>query len=129
MSHPNVQTLTRFYDALAKADVGAALSVCADEVTFQVAGKSKLAGKFNRSTVAAGLFGKMTELGGGSFKSDIHDITATDLHGMVLMTNTVMRNGTKHEYRTVHVWRIQGGKPIAWYEYPRDMYQYDAIWA
>lgn len=129
MSHPNVQLLTRFYEALAKNDVSAALSLCADEVTFQVAGKSKLAGKFNRSTVGAGLFDKMTELGGGTFTSDIHDITATDQHGMVLMTNTVTRDGKKHEYRTVHVWRMPGGKLVAWYEYPRDMYQYDAIWS
>jgi len=129
VSQPNVQTLTRFYEALAKSDVSAMLSLCADEVTFQVPGKSKLAGKYNRATVGAGLFEKMTELGGGTLKSEIHDITATDLHGMVLMTNTVTRDGKKHEYRAVHVWRIQGGKPVAWYEYPRDLYQYDAIWS
>lgn len=129
MPHPNVQTLTRLYEALAKGDVGAALSLCADGVTFQVPGKSKLAGKYDRATVGEGLFGKMTELGGGTFTSELHDITATDLHGMVLMTNTVTRDGKKHEYRAVHVWRLQGGKPVAWYEYPRDLYQYDAIWS
>ena len=125
--HPNIETLTRFYAAFAKGDVSAMLAVCGDAMTFQVPGKSKLAGKYDRSTFGT-LIEKMRSLGDGTFTSDIHDITATDAHGMVLMTNTVTRNGKKHEYRAVHVWRIQGGRPIAWYEYPRDLYQFDAIW-
>ena len=126
--HPNVETLRRFYAAFAKGDVGAMLAECAEGVTFQVPGKSRLAGKYDRAGFAA-LIEKVRTLGGGTFTPDIHDITATDAHGLVLMTNTVTRGGTKHEYRTVHVWRLQGGRPIAWYEYPRDLYQFDAIWS
>lgn len=105
------------------------LGACSDDVTFQIAGKSKLAGKYNKSTLGSGLLAKMAEMSSGTFKADIHDITATDLHGMVLMTNTIVKEGVKQEYRTVHVWRIQNGKPLAGYEYPRDMYQYDGIWS
>lgn len=126
--HPNVETLTRFYAALAKGDVSAMLALCADPMTFQVPGRSKLAGKYDRTTFAS-LIARMRALGDGTFASDVHDITATDAHGLVLMTNTVTRQGQQHEYRTVHVWRLQGGRPIAWYEYPRDLYQYDAIWS
>ena len=126
--HPNVETLTRFYAAFARGDVSAMLAVCGDPVTFQVPGRSRLAGKYDRSTFAA-LIDRMRALGDGTFAPDIQDITATDAHGLVLMTNTVTRQGTKHEYRTVHVWRLQGGRPIAWYEYPRDLYQFDAIWS
>ncbi len=126
--HPNVETLKRFYAAYATGDVAGMLAPCGEAVTFQLAGKSKLAGKYDRASLGK-LIETMKTLGGGTLKSDIHDITATDQHGMVLMTNTVTRDGKKHEYRCVHVWRIQGGKPIAWYEYPRDLYQYDAIWS
>jgi ketosteroid isomerase-like protein len=126
--HPNIETLTKFYAAFARGEVGAMLAVCGDAMTFQVPGKSRLAGKYDRATFGA-LIDTMRALGDGTFTSDIHDITATDAHGMVLMTNTVTRDGKKHEYRAVHVWRLQGGKPIAWYEYPRDLYQFDAIWS
>lgn len=126
--HPNIDTLTRFYAAFARSDVSAMLAECAEGMTFQVPGKSKLAGKYDRSTFGA-FVEKVRTLGEGTFRSEIHDITATDLHGMVLMTNTVSRGGVKHEYRAVHVWRFQGGRPVAWYEYPRDLYQFDAIWA
>lgn len=126
--HPNVSMLTRYYDALARGDVSAMLAVCGDPMTFQVPGRSRLAGKYDRSSLGA-LIGTLRALGDGTFKAEVHDITATDAHGMALMTCTVTRKGAQHEYRTVHVWRIQGGRPVAWYEYPRDLYQFDAIWS
>lgn len=126
--HPNVEVLKRFYAAFAKGDVAGMLAECGDAVTFQLAGKSPLAGKYDRKTFGA-LIEKVAALSGGTFKADLHDITATDQHGMVLMTNSLERGGKRHEYRAVHVWRLQGGKPIAWYDYPRDLYQHDAIWS
>lgn len=104
------------------------MAVCSDDVTFQIAGKSRLAGKYTKATVGTELFAKIQELSGDTYKLEIHDIMASDQHGLVLTTDSVVRNGTRHEYRSVHVWRIQKGKLLAWYEYPRDLYQYDAIW-
>ena len=37
--------------------------------------------------------------------------------------------GQTVEYRSAQVWRIENGKPVAWYEYLRDGYQFDAIWS
>ena len=73
-------------------------------------------------------FAQLGELSGGSLKVEIHDILASDLHACVLVTDKLTRNGKACEYRGVHVWRFQDGKPIAWYDYPRDLYQYDEIW-
>jgi ketosteroid isomerase-like protein len=60
---------------------------------------------------------------------NVHDIMASDQHGIVLATEQLVRDGKSVELRTVHVWRFEEGKPVAWYEYPRDLYQYDAIWS
>jgi ketosteroid isomerase-like protein len=70
----------------------------------------------------------MMELSGNTLKVETHDIMASDRHGLVLITDHLTQNGKKVEYRAVHVWRFEGGKPVAWYEYPRDLYQYDVIW-
>lgn len=121
--------LKKFYDCFKKGDAQGMLALCPDEMTFQIPGKSPLAGKYTKATLAGQLLNRIHELSGGSFELEVHDITATEQHGLVLTTDRLMRNGTKHEYRSVHVWRIQNGKPIAWYEYPRDLYQYDAIWS
>ena len=39
------------------------------------------------------------------------------------------KQGQTVEYRSAQVWRIENGKPVAWYEYLRDGYQFDAIWS
>jgi ketosteroid isomerase-like protein len=129
MKHPNVQTLETFYANLAKNDVPAALSLCMDNVTFQVAGKSRLAGKFTKANFGEGWVTPLRELSGSTHKMEIHDILAGDQHGTVLATHRLTRSGKTVELRTVHVWRFEGGKPLAGYEYPRDLYQFDAVWS
>lgn len=125
----HAELLHKFYQAYSLGDVPAMLACCADDVTFQVMGKSPLAGKFDRRTFASNLLQRMRELSAGTHQMEVHDILASDLHGMVLVTHKLRRNGTPHEYRAAHVWRIQGAKLVAWYEYARDLYQFDAIWS
>lgn len=129
MKHPNAVVLENIYADFAKSDLPAILNACADNMTFQVAGKSKLAGKYTKETVIPDFFAKLVVLSKNTLKVEVHDILASDRHGIALCTDTVEKNGDKVQLRTVHVWRFENGKPVAWYEYPRDMYQYDAVWS
>ena len=96
-------------------------------LTFEIKGQSSIAGKHDRATFAR-LFELMKEKSGGTFQSEIHDILASDRHGMVLSTHKLTIGGKALEYRSVHIWRFENGKPIAGYEYLRDQYQFDEIW-
>lgn len=125
MKHPNAQVLENIYSHFAKGDIPGLLELCAPEITFQVAGKSKLAGKYTKASVGSGFFAKIREIAGPDYKLEVHDILASDRHGVVLVSSTV--KGTL--LRGAHVWRIENGKPVAWYEYTRDLYQFDAAWA
>jgi ketosteroid isomerase-like protein len=127
--HPNAALLETLYSNFAKGDLSAVLSVCGDQITFQVPGKSRLAGKYTKSNVEKGFFSKLKEFSANTFKMEVHDILASDRHATVLATQNLSRAGQKIELRTVHVWRFEHGKPVAWYEYPRDLYQFDATWA
>ena len=129
MKHPNAVTIEKLYSDLAKEDFKAALTVCSDAMTFQVPGKSRLAGKYTKANFAQDLLMKQRELSGGTFKLEVHDILASDQHVTVLGTSKLLRSGKTVELRTVHVWRFEGSKPLAGYEYPRDLYQFDAIWS
>jgi ketosteroid isomerase-like protein len=129
MKHPHAAALEKFYSDFTNGDAQAAVSDCATAMTFQVPGKSKLAGKYTRDTFASEFAAKLRELSGGSFKLEVHDILVSDLHATVLGSCKLTRDGKAVELRTVHVWRFEGGKPLAGYEYPRDLYQYDAVWS
>jgi ketosteroid isomerase-like protein len=128
MKNANVELLQKLYADFAKGDLPSVLAVCADKMTFQVPGKSPLAGKYDKTTFATQFVTKLMEFSGGSLKIEIHDILGSERHAVVLCSDHLMRRGQPVEYRTAHVWRFEEGKPVAWYEYPRDLYQYDSIW-
>jgi ketosteroid isomerase-like protein len=128
MKHPHATLLEKLYSDLTRGDWAAFAAGCPDAMTFQVPGKSPLAGKYTKSNFAQGYGAKLKELSGGTFQTEVHDILASDRHVTVLATNRVTRNGKTTELRAVHVWRFEQGQPAAWYEYPRDLYQFDATW-
>ena len=126
--HPHAVRLAKLYSDLIQGDFQAVTSACADSMTFQVPGRSKLAGKYNRTAFVQEFAMRLRELSGGELKLEVHDILASDLHATVLGSYKLMRDGKPVELRTVHVWRFEGEKPLAGYEYPRDLYQYDSVW-
>ena len=128
MKHPHAILLEKLYSDFARGDLPAVLAACAEKITFQVPGKSLVAGKYTAATFPTFAM-KLGELSEGTLKLNVHDILASDQHATVLLTDHLTRHGKPVEYRSVHVWRFEEGKPVAWYEYPRDLYQYDAIWS
>jgi hypothetical protein len=120
MSSPVVTALEKLYSELAKGNLSAAAETLPHNMTFAIAGKSKLAGKYSKETFFSEYFMKLKEIPGG-LKMEIHDILASDRHATALLTYN-------DKIRAVHVWRLENGKPVAGYEYPRDMYQYDSVW-
>ncbi len=129
MNHPNAIILNKIYSDFSKNDLTSLMAACADEVTFQVAGKSKLAGKFTKETFEQNYLAPMLEMTDHTLKLEVHDILASDRHAVALASQTLVRDGKTVQMRTVHVWRFENGKPVAWYEYPRDLYAYDALFS
>ncbi len=127
--HANAKLLEQLYADFGKGDMPAVLAACADNITFQISGKSKVAGKYTKADFASGFVSKLMELSGGSLQVEVHDILASDRHAVVLVSDHLTRKGEKIQIRSAHVWRFENGKPVAWYEYPRDMYQYDLVWS
>ena len=129
MSHPNADLLKKLYSDFSKGDLPAVLAACADEIKFAVPGKGVLAGTYTKAEFGPQFLTKLMELSGGTFQLTVHDILANDQHACVMVSGSLTRKGQKSEYRTCHIWRLTQGKPVAWYEYPRDLYQFDAVWA
>jgi ketosteroid isomerase-like protein len=126
--HANAALLEKLYANHAQGDFQAVLDACSDDMTWQIAGRSPLAGKYTKANYVSGFIAKHKELSGGASASEVHDIMASDRHATVLLTDKITRAGKTTEIRMVHVWRFDHGKPVAWYLYARDLYQFDAIW-
>ena len=120
-------SLKRLYELWQTGDAASISREFSDKLTFEIKGRSRIAGKHDRSQFTA-LMSKMKELSAGTLNSEIHDMLVSERHGMVLATHKLMRDGKALEYRSVHVWRFENGLPIAGYEYLRDQSQFDEIW-
>ena len=129
MQHPHAVLLTKLYQAYSEGKPQVMLDACSPQMTFQIAGKSPLAGKYTKENFISGLVTQLKERSQGTYQLEVHDILAGDLHATVLATSKITRAGVTNELRTVHVWRFDQGAPVAWYEYPRDLYQFDALWS
>ena len=124
----HAETLAKIYAYYSEKNYQALLENCSEQFTFQISGKSKLAGKYTRSNFETVLMQNIQSISHGTYQLHVHDILASDVHGTVLGTIEIQVNGKKVELRTVHVWRFENGKPVAGYEYPRDLYAYDEAW-
>lgn len=127
--HPNALVLKKIYADFAAGNIPAVLDVCGETMTFSIPGKNRLSGKYDKKTFLSLYIPTIIELSMGTLKTDAHDILANDQHAVALVVDRLTRNGKNIEYRTVHVWRFENGKPVAWYEYPRDLHQFDEIWS
>jgi ketosteroid isomerase-like protein len=129
MKHPHEEVLSQVYSELVVGNYAKAVDVCAPGFSFQIAGKSSLAGKYDRETFSSAYPSKLKTLTDGTYRFDLHEILVSDLHATVLATVKAMVRGKSHEFRVVHVWRFEGGKPLAGYEYARDLYAFDSAFA
>jgi ketosteroid isomerase-like protein len=128
-THPNSELLSRLYRDLREGNVAGITAVCDEKLTFQVPGKSPLAGKYTRETLGEFL-SRLSRLSRESYSFEVHDILSSDLHSTVILTEKLLGSGgAPVEMRAVHVWRFGGGgKPLAGYLYPRDLYAFDEAW-
>jgi ketosteroid isomerase-like protein len=117
----------KVYSEIAAGNFDGAVASLPENISFNVAGKSVLSGKYDKSTILSGYLTKLKELSGWDLKLEIHDVLVSPRHATVLLTYSMERKGQKTQLRSVHVWRLENEKIVAGYEYPRDMYQFDSV--
>ena len=129
MAHPNVELLRQGYEAFEKGDLDTLRGLFADDIVFNVAGHSPLAGAYRGQDEVFGFFGKLVELTGGTFKLDVHSILADDEHGTVLSITTAQREGRSLTEKTVDVFHFADGKVTEVWTIAEDQQAGDAFFA
>lgn len=101
--HPNVALLRKGYQAFAEADMATIDQLFADDIVWHVGGNGIMAGDYKGKEEVIGMFGRLFQETGGSFKIEIHDVLANDEHSVCINTISGERNGTRFESRAVDV--------------------------
>jgi ketosteroid isomerase-like protein len=66
---------------------------------------------------------------GGTFRPEIHDITASDDHVVVLLHETGERGTKTLDENFIHVWHVKGGKATEFWGVGTDQNAWDEFWA
>ena len=129
MAHPNEDLLRRGYAAFAAADLDTVFSLFADDMVWHNGGNNQLAGDFRGHEAIMGFFGQLIEITGGTFRLDIHDVVANDVHGVVLVTAHAERDGQPLAVREANIWHLADGQATEFWAFPEDSATFDKMFA
>jgi uncharacterized protein len=131
MAHPNEQRLRDGFEAFSKGDLDTLRNeFLAPNVVWHSAGRNPLAGDYAGIDQVMGLFGRLFELTGGTFRQELHDVLANDEHGISLATATAEREGKTFRDNTVLVFNVdKDGKVTEAWLHPYDLYAADEFFS
>lgn len=110
MEHPNAELGRRFLKALDEQDFGTVESLVADDVVAHFPGTNKVSGTYKGRDQLFGVFAKGDELTEGTFERELHDVTASDDHIVILVSIRAQRDGKLITWNGANVWHVRDGK-------------------
>lgn len=128
MSHPLETVIRDAYAAFGRGDVDGYLAACTADFTFNVAGHGGICGIWTGQTGLHDLAAKAMAISGGTFREEVEDVLANERHAVVLARHWFLRDGSSKNYRTAHVYDVEGGKLARCFEQPRDPATFHDAW-
>lgn len=108
--HPNEQLVRTQVEAFIAGDIPAWLDTVADDLLVHIPPGHQLSGDYAGSQQFVETFiGSVMELTGG-VQLEIHDILASDEHGIGLYSIRTQRDGTPYEWSHVNIYHFADGK-------------------
>lgn len=127
--HPNVVLLKDGYTAFAKGDMEIIRSLLADDIVHRIPGRGPLAGEYRTAEEVLGLYVRLFELSGGTFRAEPYALMANDEYGTALVHTYAERPGRVLHGRSVELFRIRDGRITEIRTVPEDQYADDAFWS
>jgi ketosteroid isomerase-like protein len=130
VAHPNEVSVREGLAAFSRGDMDALRSrYFTEDIRWHVGGRSPLAGDYEGVAQILGLFGRVFELSGGTYRAETHDVLANDEQAVVLYTSRAERAGKQLEDNDVMVIHIRDGKWTETWGYSADVYAWDEFWS
>jgi uncharacterized protein len=128
MPHPNEILLQQAYEAQARGDIDGYIELLSDDFVLHIPGRSQIGGDYRGKDEVRRHFREITELSAGTFRTEIHDVLASDEHIVGLVNARAEREGVLVDLPRVHVWHVRDGKLAELWLHPGDQYAFDEYW-
>lgn len=109
MEHPNAALARRFIEALDSQDVATIEALVAEDVIGHFPGDHAFSGTHEGRDSLFAAFAKADTLGDGPVERDVHDITASDDHIVILVRLRVRRAGERIAWNGANLWHVRDG--------------------
>jgi ketosteroid isomerase-like protein len=109
MAHPNEELMRKATDALNAGDMETFLGFHAADVVVHVTGRNPFAGEFSGHQGVTESFQQQLAILDGPPEFKIHDVLASDDHGVILGIGTFSRGGKTLESQQTVVMHIEDG--------------------
>jgi ketosteroid isomerase-like protein len=125
MANSNEDLLRRGYAAFASGDLETVQSLFAEDIVWHSGGANRLTGEYIGHDQVLNYLMELLDFTDGTFRIEVHDILANDMHGMVLVTMHGERDGRTLAAREVNIWRIEDGKAREFWSFAEDGAEFD----
>jgi uncharacterized protein len=130
VAHPNEDLIRKAYDAFGSGDRDTIEELFADNIAFHVSGRNLLSGDYVGRDQVFGVFDRLAEITETSFRTELHDILATDEHAVALQRWTAQREGKASlKDANVSVFHVRGGKITEVWHHAGDQYAQDEFFS
>ena len=125
----NAERIRNGYRAFNEADLPALVDLFAEEVVWHFPGHCKFSGDHIGRDATLTMLGGMAESSNGTYRAELHDVTASEDHAMGWATDLGEREGRSLSVSAVVVFRMKDGKVVeAWHHF-QDVRQVEDFWA
>jgi ketosteroid isomerase-like protein len=127
--HPNLDLMRRGYAAYVGGDMDTINELFADDVVWHVAGRSPIAGDYRGKQEVFGFFSRLQEMSQGTSTLEVHDLLASDDHGVAIVLESATRNGRTFQGQATHVLHLRDGKVTEFWDAHTDQNASDEFWS
>ena len=125
----NADIVRRGYSAFQSGDLGALRDLFAADIRWHTNGRNLTAGTTDGVDATLERFGQLAAETDGTFRVDIHDVTASDDHVVVLARASADRGGRHLEGNYTHVFHLSDGRITESWVVNEDPYAQDDFFA
>ncbi|MEU6670676.1 nuclear transport factor 2 family protein [Streptomyces sp. NPDC046727] len=127
--HPHATLVRRGYEAFLRSDMDALRALMTADVTHHVPGSHSLAGDFKGQHAVIGMYHRIFQETGGSFRVDLRSVYVDGRgHAVALHRVTAEREGRRFHGDGCLVFRIVGDKITDLDECVEDIDERDRFW-
>jgi ketosteroid isomerase-like protein len=99
--------------------------IIAEDGVWHTGGRGRFAGDKQGRDACFAYFGEIAEATNGTFRAELHDVTASDEHGVGINTCTGERDGRRLNLKEVLVFHLRDGQVAEAWEHYEDTQTWD----